>query len=200
MAVFCPGGNRLSPSHAHTEYALYRVDRTDVAGEPAMSVGHSVTSDHQLARLLQIGIVLEEVVEARAHHHYQSLAEEDRDLDDEIESLLEHAAEESAEHRKALEDLIAGLEADSVPFEEIETLVEAQYGQTKPEDFDGILYDQLCNEETAYKFYDDLIKAVKDSDVEFSVDRATLLSVLRDLRAAERDGVERVTTIMEERA
>ena len=56
-----------------------------------MSVAHRVTSDHQLARLLQIGVVLEEVVEARAHHHYQSLGEE-IDLDPEIEDLLEEAA------------------------------------------------------------------------------------------------------------
>ena len=164
-----------------------------------MSLGQQVSSDRQLARLLQIGIVLEEVVEARASHHYQSLAEEDRDLDAEIEELLSHAAEESEDHRKRLEDLIEGLAVDSVPFGEIETLVEARYGQTKPEDFDGVLYDQLCNEETAYKFYDDLIEAIEASEAEFSLDREQLLSVLRGLRAEERDGVEEVTQIMEER-
>jgi len=42
-------------------------------------------------------------VEARAHHHYQSL---DAELDDEIEALLADAAEESAEHRQRLESLI----------------------------------------------------------------------------------------------
>ncbi|MGM0605229.1 MAG: ferritin-like domain-containing protein [Halobacteriota archaeon] len=165
-----------------------------------MSVSHRVTTDHQLARLLQIGIVLEEVVEARAYHHYQSMAAEERGLDEEIEALLEEAAEESAEHRAALEDLIEGLEADSVPFQEIETLVEARYGQTKPDDFDGVLYDQLCNEETAYKFYDDLIAAIESSDADFSIDREEVVSVLRDLRAAEHEGAERVTKIMEERA
>jgi len=158
-----------------------------------------VDSDRQLARLLQIGIVLEEVVEARASRHYQSLAEEERTLDAEIEELLSHAAEESADHRKRLEDLIEGLTVDSVPFDEIETLVEAHYGQTKPDDFDGVLYDQLCNEETAYKFYDDLIEAIEASDAEFTVDREELLDVLRGLRAEERDGVEDVTTIMEQR-
>ena len=164
-----------------------------------VSLGQQVGSDRQLARLLQIGIVLEEVVEARASRHYQSLAEEDRTLDAEIEALLEGAAEESADHRKRLEALIEGLTVDSVPFDEIETLVEARYGQTKPEDFDGVLYDQLCNEETAYKFYDDLIEAIEASDAEFSLDREQLLSVLRGLRAEERDGVEEVTQIMEER-
>ena len=165
-----------------------------------MSVGHTVSSDHQLARLLQIGIVLEEVVEARAYHHYQSLSTDEQALDTQLEELLEHAAEESAEHREMLEELIDNLDVDSIPFEDVKTLVEARYGQTKPEDFDGVLYDQLCNEETAYKFYDDLIEAIEASDADFSVDRSHVLSVLRELRAAERDGVETVTKIMEERA
>ncbi|WP_101296733.1 ferritin family protein [Halegenticoccus soli] len=164
-----------------------------------MSLGQRVASDHQLARLLQIGVVLEEVVEARAYHHYQSLTGEERELDAEIETLLEHAAEESAEHRERLADLIDELDAESVPFEEIETLVEAKYGKTKPDDFDGILYDQLCNEETAYKFYDDLIAAVEASDEQFSVDRERLLSTLRDIREEEAAGVEEVTRVMETR-
>jgi rubrerythrin len=163
-----------------------------------MSVSHRVGSDHQLARLLQIGIVLEEVVEARAHHHYQSLDVE-ADLDAEIEALLADAAEESADHRDRLEALIADLDAESIPFEDIEALVEAQYAQTKPEDFDGVLYDQLCNEETAYKFYDDLISAVEESDARFSVDRERLLDTLRSIREEEAEGVEEVTKIMETR-
>jgi len=162
-----------------------------------MSVSHRVGSDHQLARLLQIGIVLEEVVEARAHHHYQSLTPDD--LDSEIETLLSDAAEESADHRDRLESLIADLDAESIPFEDIEALVEAQYAQTKPEDFDGVLYDQLCNEETAYKFYDDLVAAIEESDAQFSVDRARLLDVLRSIREEEADGVEEVTQVMETR-
>ena len=163
-----------------------------------MSVSHRVGSDHQLARLLQIGIVLEEVVEARAHHHYQSLDDESA-LDPEIEALLSDATEESADHRDRLEALIADLDAESIPFEDIEALVEAQYAQTKPEDFDGVLYDQLCNEETAYKFYDDLISAIEASDARFSVGRERLLDTLRSIRADEADGVEDVTKIMETR-
>jgi rubrerythrin len=162
-----------------------------------VSVSTRVGSDHQLARLLQIGIVLEEVVEARTSRHYQSLSAEERDLDDELESLLDHAAAESAEHRARLEALIAELDADSVPFEEIESLVGERYGGG--EDTDGVLYDQLCNEETAYKFYDDLIEAVEGSDATFSVDRARLLDVLATIREEEADGVRRVTEIMERR-
>ncbi|SHG54144.1 rubrerythrin [Halobaculum gomorrense] len=161
-----------------------------------MSVGQRVTSDHQLARLLQIGVVLEEVVEARSTQHHQEM---DGDFDDEIADLLEHAAEESAGHRERLETLIAELDAESVSYDEIETLVEAQYGRTKPEDFDGVLYDQLCNEETAYKFYDDLIEAIEESDSSFSLDRKQVLDTLRDIRAEEAEGVEEVTAIMERR-
>ena len=91
----------------------------------AVSVSQRIASDDQLARLLQIGIVLEEVVEARAHHHYRGA---DADLDDEIEALLADAAEESADHRERLESLIEGLGVDSVPFDEIESLVDARYG------------------------------------------------------------------------
>ena len=162
----------------------------------AVSVSQRIASDDQLARLLQIGIVLEEVVEARAHHHYQSL---DAELHDEIETLLADAAEESADHRERLESLIAELGVDSVPFDEIESLVDARYGRTKPEDFDGILYDQLCNEETAYKFYDDLIEAIEASDAEFSVDREVLLETLGTIREEEAEGVSEVTEVMERR-
>ncbi|WP_066418325.1 rubrerythrin [Halorubrum aethiopicum] len=161
-----------------------------------MSVSQRITSDDQLARLLQIGIVLEEVVEARAHHHYESL---DAELDEEVENLLSDAAEESAEHRARLEGLIEGLGVDSVPFDEIESLVDARYGRTQPDDFDGVLYDQLCNEETAYKFYDDLIEAIEGADAEFSVDRDELLDTLEAIREEEAEGVSEVTEVMERR-
>ena len=160
-----------------------------------MSLTQPVASDHQLARLLQIGMVLEEVVEARAHKHYETLAEDD--LDPEIVELLEHAAEESAEHRRRLEALVDELDADPVAYDEIETLVAARYESDT--DFDGVLYDQLCNEETAYKFYDDLIAAIEGSNIEFTIDRDRLLSVLEEIRAEEREGVEEVTELMERR-
>jgi len=161
-----------------------------------VSVSQRIGSDDQLARLLQIGIVLEEVVEARAHHHYRGA---DADLDDEIEALLADAAEESADHRERLEQLIVGLGVDSVPFDEIESLVDARYGRTRPEDFDDVLYDQLCNEETAYKFYDDLIEAIEGSDAAFSVDREALLATLTTIRDEEAEGVREVTEVMERR-
>ena len=159
-----------------------------------MSLTRPVGSDHQLARLLQIGIVLEEVVEARAEKHVE-VAE--ADLDPEVRAFLSGAAEESADHRARLEALIAELDAETVPFEDIEPLVAERYEADT--DFDGVLYDQLCNEETAYKFYDDLIEAIETSDVEFTVDREHLLSVLSAIRGEEEEGVEQVTELMEGR-
>ena len=161
-----------------------------------MSLSYPVASDHQLARLLQIGMVLEEVVEARAYEHHEAL--DDAVLDEEIVDLLEEAAEESAEHRRRLEDLVAELDADPVAYEEIEELVAARYESDT--DFDGVLYDQLCNEETAYKFYDDLVAAIEGSDVRFGVDRGRLLSTLREIREEEKEGAEEVTELMEAQA
>jgi rubrerythrin len=155
-----------------------------------MSVTQPVAGDHQLARLLQIGVVLEEVVEARAAKHADTT-----DLDDEVRALLREAAAESATHRERLDELVERLEADTIPFDDIKMLVEQQY--EADQDFDGVLYDQLCNEETAYKFYDDLIGAIEESEASFSIDRDRLLSVLREIRAEEEEGVEEVAELME---
>jgi len=155
-----------------------------------MSLKSPVNSDHQLARLLQIGVVLEEVVEARAAKHADT-----GKLDDDVRAFLREAAAESATHRERLDELVAELEADSIPFDEVKALVEQRYDSGS--DFDGVLYDQLCNEETAYKFYDDLIEVIESAEASFSVDRERVLSVLREIRAEEERGVEDVTELME---
>ena len=159
-----------------------------------MSVSQPVASDHQLARLLQIGMVLEEVVEARAHQHHQSF---ETDPDPEIEALLDHAAEESADHRDRLSGLIDDLDAEGIPFDQISPLVAEHYDHGR--DTDGVLYDQLANEETAYKFYDDLIGAIESSEATFSIDRDRLIETLAAIRAEEADGAEDVTKLMEAR-
>jgi len=156
-----------------------------------MSLQSPLSSDHQLARLLQIGVVLEEVVEARAAKH----ASESDDIDSEVRATLEEATVESERHRERLETLVDELDAETIGFEQIQRLVEQQY--ETDDDFDGVLYDQLCNEETTYKFYDDLIAAIEGSDVSFSVDCDHLLEVLREIRAEEEAGVEEVTALME---
>jgi rubrerythrin len=157
-----------------------------------MSV-QALDSDHQLARLLQIGVVLEEVVEARAAKHADTA-----ELEDEVRAFLREAAAESATHRDRLDELVAELEADTVAFDEVKQLVEARY--ETDEDFDGVLYDQLCNEETAYKFYADLIEAIEQSEATFTIDRDRLLSELRAIQREEEEGVEEVTRLMEGRS
>jgi len=157
-----------------------------------VSLSQPISSDHQLGRLLQIGVVLQEVVEARARKHLEST----EDLDADLESLLETAVERATTHRERLETLIADLDTETVDYEDIEPLVEAQY--QADQDFDDILYDQLCNAETAYKFFDDLLGALDTSDTDFGVDREELVSVLETLRESEARGVETVTDLMED--
>ena len=161
-----------------------------------MNVETSVSSDEQLARLLQMGVVLEEVVEARASKHYESLADGDEEADPRVRDLLEEASEESAEHRRRLEELIDRLDADTVPFDRIEGLVAERYSEAPPGSFDDILYDQLHGEESAYKFYDDVIAAVDNSEAAFAVDRDRLLTTLAEIREEEAEGVREVTELM----
>jgi len=165
-----------------------------------MSLGQRVADDHQLARLLQIGVVIEDLVESRAEHHLDSLSPPADPIDEDVRDLLDAAVDRSTEHRGRLEEIIDDLDVEPVPYEEIDGLVEATYAQTAPEDFDDLLYDQLCNEETAYKFYDDLIEAIEESDTDFEMDADRILDVLRAIRAEEESGVEAVTEIMERRA
>lgn len=160
-----------------------------------MEVSEAVGSDHQLARLLQIGIVLEEVVEARAERHLEALGP---NADAAVVELLEEAAAESHEHRDRLASLIESLETEPMEYERIEALVREHYARTEPDDFDDLLYDQLCNEETAYKFYDDLIAAIEASESSFTIDREELLAVLEEIREEEAEGVEDVAAVMEE--
>jgi hypothetical protein len=175
---------------APTGHVVYDPLGGRTGGDVAVSVGQSLSSDHQLARMLQIGIVLEEVVEARASKHAETTV-----TDSAVAEYMAEASAESADHRALLEGLIDDLDAEAVPFEEIEALVEATY--EADDEFDDILYDQLCNEETAYKFYDDLIEAIRASDAQFSVNRERLLRVLGEIRDEEAEGVEAVTRLME---
>jgi len=156
-----------------------------------MSLRPPLASDDHLARLLQIGVVLEEVAEARAAKH----ATESDDLDEQVRATLEGAAAESAVHRERLAELVEALDAETVGFDEVQQLVETRY--EADDEFDGPLYDQLCSEETAYKFYDDLVTALETSAASFSVDRERVLDVLCEIRAEEAAGVEEITDLME---
>ena len=148
----------------------------------------AVTSDRQLVRLLQIGVVLEELVETDATRGVSSAE------DPAVGEMLREAATEAARHREQLETLIGEVDA-SADEAALAELVEAQY--TPDEESDGVLYDQLAAEETAFKFYDDLLAAIEAADVAFSVDRERLVATLERIRADEKDGVETVTELMD---
>ena len=164
-----------------------------------MSATQSVATDEQLARVLQIGVVLEELVEARSLEHYRALSDEGVELDEELEEMLLEAQEESGEHRRQLEKLLDELDGDTVPYDEIETLVRQKYGSSRPETVEELLHDQLDGEQTAYTFYDGVIAAIEDAETEFGVDRDRLLSVLRRIRAEEAEGAEEVNEVIESR-
>lgn len=68
--------------------------------------------DGQLARLFQIGIVLEEIVEARAYQHYREPPADDRD--ETIKELFDEVREKSAEHRERQEMLVERFDADEL--------------------------------------------------------------------------------------
>jgi rubrerythrin len=139
-------------------------------------------------------MVLEEVVEARAQQQQERL---DSQLESPTRTLLAETATEAADHRDRLEELVDKLDTDPVGYKEIEQLVAARY---EPDtNTDGVLYDQLASEETAYKFYDDLLNAIESSEIGFGVNRDQLIAVLREIRAEEEAGVERVMKLMEAR-
>lgn len=162
-----------------------------------MSLPDQIPSERQLVRLLQTGIVLEEIVEVRSAKHYETATARWDIIDENHKELFEEAQEESAEHRARLETLIERLDAETVPFKRIEQLVASKYERTKPQEFHNILYDQLHGEKTAYKFYDNLINAIKNSNTAFSVDRDELFATLREIRKEEAEGVKEVMELIE---
>jgi len=65
-----------------------------------MSLGQRVSSDHQRrTRLLQIGVVLEELVESRAPTTSSPCPQERAEFDEEVDEGAAEAAE-SADHRE----------------------------------------------------------------------------------------------------
>lgn len=151
-----------------------------------MSVARSIDSVTQLSRLIEIGIVLEELVETRARSQAGDAGET-------VGAHLEASAARAAEHRTRLFSILADLDVDASPAEELHTLVARQY--EADQEFDHVLYDHLCNVETAYKFYADLVAAVEVSTVE---ECAAIADRLGHLKADERREVETTTDLLEE--
>ncbi|MFB6162873.1 MAG: ferritin-like domain-containing protein [Halococcoides sp.] len=154
-----------------------------------MSVARSIDSAHQFARLVQIGVVLEELVETRAQSQ-ASVA------DDPVRAHLERAGATAAEHRTRLLAILDAVASDPGPAEELQTLVQHQY--EADQEFDHVLYDHLCNVETAYKFYADLLAALESSTVELPADEGAIVDRIAHLKADERRAVEATTDLLDE--
>ncbi|AWB27864.1 rubrerythrin [Halococcoides cellulosivorans] len=154
-----------------------------------MSVTQSIDSVHQFARLIQIGVVLEELVETRARAQTGAVEEP-------IRSHLEAAAATAAEHRTRLLGVLDAIDADHGPAEELQTLVQHRY--EADQEFDHVLYEHLCNVETAYKFYEDLSEALDASTVALSVEGEAIPDRIAHLMADERRTVEATTDLLDE--
>lgn len=154
-----------------------------------MSVTQSIDSVHQFARLIQIGVVLEELVETRARAHAS-------DADDPIGAHLEAAAATAAEHRTRLLGVLDAIDADPGPAEELHALVQHRY--EADQEFDHVLYDHLCNVETAYKFYEDLSDALDASTVALPVEGEAIADRIAHLKADERRTVEATADLLDE--
>lgn len=155
----------------------------------------AVPSEEDLARLLQIGVVIEEYAEEKSA---RLLTEEIGD--DEVRGMLDEALEESDEHRNRLLGLLRGVGED-VDEDRVENLVrdtvEAKVGELN--DSDEALRHQLESERLAYSYYDSLIEACRASD---SIDDAVLgdvLETLEEIREEELEDAEKIETILKER-
>ena len=153
-------------------------------------------NESELVRLLQTGYVLEGIVEGRSNYH-QRLPVVDGTRMSIVCDLLEEAHVESKEHRNQLQELINSFGASCISSEVIEQLVETQYDRETVENIDDILHDQLLSELSAYKFYDELLVAIAESDMSPSINRNELIATLEKIRSEELEGIDETLSVME---
>lgn len=153
-------------------------------------------NESELVRLLQTGYVLEGIVEGRSDYH-QRLPVIDSTRMATVWELLEEAHVESREHRNRLQELIDSFDASCIGPEEIELLVETQYDRKTVESVDDVLHDQLLGELSAYKFYDEVLAAIAESDTSFGVNHDELITVLEEIRTEELEGVNETLSVMD---
>jgi rubrerythrin len=158
--------------------------------------GQTSLSESELVRLLQTGYVLEGIVEGRSDYH-QRLPVIDSARMGAVWDLLEEAHVESREHRNRLQELIDSFDASCISPEVIERLVETRYARETVESVDDVLHDQLLGELSAYKFYDELLAAITESDTSFGVNHDELVTVLEEIRTEELEGVNETLSVMD---
>jgi hypothetical protein len=157
-----------------------------------MSLQTSKASNRQIVRVLQICLVLEEVVEARATRQ----ATRTGDADSELRTHLRETAAEAARHRKQVAKLVERTDANTVPFEDVERLVADQFEADSA--FEDVLYDQLCYAETTYKLYDDLVMTIEGPGTDFGNAGDEIVRVLGDIRTEKALSIRRLLELMNE--
>lgn len=143
-----------------------------------------VITDGELARLLEIGYVLETIVEARSDRHTTVQSIEDTA----VRSVLAEARSESRRHRERLEQLLAAIGRDPSVSGNVAALVESRYDRSTIDCVDDVLQDQLASELSAYQFYDTVLAHLRRHETSLTVDIDEVVTELEEIREDERDG------------
>jgi rubrerythrin len=150
----------------------------------------AVPSEDDLARLLQIGVVIEEYAEEKSAR----LLSDEVD-DDGVRETLDEALDESDEHRRRLLSLVREIGGD-VDEERVEERVRdaVESNVPSPDGPDEALRHQLESERLAGSYYDSLIEACRAST---RIDDETLEEVVRtleEIRDDEHEDAEKIQT------
>lgn len=151
-----------------------------------------------LIRFLQIGMVLEEIIEARSYQHQNIISNVDGELASPIDELLEEAHNESVEHRTRLEQFIRDLDSDHSQPEEVRTLVNERYSRSEPENAKDILFDQLHGERSAHRYYSMVLNILEENEIEedIDIDFEELISTIEQIKNEEAQGVRETIHIL----
>ena len=154
----------------------------------------AVPSEDDLARLLQIGVVIEEYAEEKSARLLSDAVD-----DESVREMLDESLEESDEHRRRILDVVRDMGAD-VDEEHVESLVRdaVETNIDSPANPDEALRQQLKSERLAYSYYDSLIEACRASE---NIDDGTLagvLDTLEEIREDEREDAEKIETVLNE--
>ena len=148
----------------------------------------AVPSEDDLARLLQIGVVIEEYAEEKSA---RLLSDEVRD--EAVRETLDEALTESDEHRLRLLSLVREIGED-VDEGRIERLVReaVESNVPSPEDSDEALRHQLKSERLAGSYYDSLIEACRASTRMDDETVGRVVETLEEIRDDEYGDAEKI--------
>ncbi|MDQ2052521.1 hypothetical protein RBH26_18830 [Natronolimnohabitans sp. A-GB9] len=142
-------------------------------------------TDDDIIRLLQIGYVLEGIVEARSDRHTTNEVF-DRTI---TRRLLADARDESRQHRRQIGALLESLGAECSSSQQIEKRIKSHYCPAEIDDRCDILQDQFYSELSAYRFYDAVLNEIQANATALSIDIDNVVTVLEEIRAEELEGV-----------